>query len=76
MDAGPSRLYYSTEDVVGMVVEDEERGPSAEPSHFLADPELDEPVFYGSDDEIDLVEEVVGIDFNEDETYSDEEFDE
>lgn len=62
MEAGPSRVYYDTDTVVGMVVDDVNDGPSED----CEDADLDEPMFCGSDEEfgcdeeIGLVEEEVG----------------
>lgn len=59
MNPGPSR-HYSTQDVVEMVLDEYGSDTDEHPPEFeFEDPALDEPVFYGSDDEIGLVEEEV-----------------
>ena len=58
MDSKPSRLY-STEDVVGMVLQDEVE--NQQPLK-VDDPDFEEPVCYGSDDECGLVKEEISED--------------
>ncbi len=47
-----TKQYYSREEVIDAIFSDDDETPAAD---------FNEPVFYGSDDEIELVEEEIGI---------------